>query len=221
MRVFFTPTFIPRLDLGRLIISFINNRKRSVTADHIGGHRFRAQAGKVVAVSILLNATFHVKHARTTFHQWEHLSILNFTRSRTPFFFSILNWSIRFLHAIFTCTSRQFLIQTPKILRRIMNGEIFECFRARSMFFIHHDPSSRDSCKICSYHTLFILDSYRRRAPVFKGNVARRSVSTIKGMTWDDHVILEAILSLYSIKTSENLYLYLYFSIFLFPSGNP
>lgn len=162
-----------------------------MTADHIGGHRFPAQAGKVVAVWILLNATFHVKHARnfafsndvSSMGTLVYLKFYSLQDFKTLFFFSILNWSIRFLHAIFTCTSRQFLIQTPKILRRIMNGEIFECFRARSMFFIHHDPSSRDSCKICSHHTLFILDSYRKRAPVFKGNVARRSVSTIKGMT--------------------------------------
>lgn len=88
-----------------------------------------------------------------------------------------------------------------------MNGEIFECFRAPSMFFIHHDPSSRDSCKICSHHTLFILDSYRRRALVFKGSqhVARRSVSTIKGMTSGTRG------SCYSrIFSSERIFIFLY-----------
>lgn len=72
-------------------------------------------------------------------------------------------------------------------------GKYSSVFVAPSMFFIHHDPSSRDSCKICSHHTLFILDSYRSRALVSKGTstLLDDPYQRLKASRWESRVILE------------------------------
>lgn len=78
-----------------------------MTADHIGGHRFRAQAGKVVAVWILLNATFHVKHARNfafsnDVSSMRTLVYLKFYSLQNSFFlfnFELIDFSMQYLRA--------------------------------------------------------------------------------------------------------------------------
>lgn len=71
-------------------------------------------------------------------------------------------------------------------------GKYSSVFVAPSMFFIHHDPSSRDSCKICSHHTLFILDSYRSRALVSKGTSTLLDDPYQRLKAWESRVILES-----------------------------
>lgn len=115
-----------------------------MTAEHIGGHRFPAQAESYRGLNTFdtLNATFprqpwhnetrnetHSKLAFSSdvhaFHQWKHAYL-----SPQSFFPSISN--DRFFHVIFTRTSRQFLIQTPKILHSSKDHEwgnirVFSC----------------------------------------------------------------------------------------------